>query len=128
MGIRPLPKLTGGVLLDKTNVVANVARFDPVRDSTPHFHRYSVTTDVPISVMTLVTRIHEQDPTFACRTSQCFHGTCLSCLIRVNGKDVRGCEVLVHPGEEVIIEPHSRYEIIRDAVVDFTVVKTGQEE
>lgn len=100
-------------------ITVKALRFDPGKMTEKHFQTYQLDVEGPLSVMSLMARIHDRDPDFACRTSQCFHGTCLSCLVRVNGKDVVGCETLVQPGEEIILEPHSKYRIIRDLVVDF---------
>jgi succinate dehydrogenase/fumarate reductase-like Fe-S protein len=69
--------------------------------------------------MALLAKVHEIEPGFACRTSTCFKGKCGSCLVRVNGQDVLGCVTLVHPGETVVVEPHSKFKQIRDVVVDF---------
>ena len=85
-----------------------------------YFQDFIIQSSTPLSVMALLTKIHEQDPTFACRTSTCFKGRCGSCLVRVNGRDVFGCMTLIQPGESVIIQPHSQFKHIRDVVVDFS--------
>jgi succinate dehydrogenase / fumarate reductase, iron-sulfur subunit len=95
-------------------------RFDPDRPAASGFQTYVVPTQEPLSVMALMTKIHEMDASFACRTSTCYKGQCGSCLIRVNGKDVLGCVTLIKPGEAVRLEPHSKYRVIRDVVVDFS--------
>lgn len=84
------------------------------------FTEYEVETAEPLSVMALLLKVHEIEPSFACRTSNCFKGLCGSCLIRVNGKDVLGCTMLVRPGEEIRVEPHSGFAVIKDTVVDFS--------
>jgi len=83
--------------------------------------------DAPVSVMVLMRRLHELDPTRACRTSMCFKGACGGCLVRLNGTDILGCSTLVQPGEEIKLEPHSGYEPIRDLVVDFSRPRCGKE-
>jgi succinate dehydrogenase/fumarate reductase-like Fe-S protein len=70
--------------------------------------------------MSLLAQVREEAPDFACRTSTCFKGKCGSCLMRVNGEDVYGCVTLIRPGETVVIEPHSKFAVIRDVVVDFS--------
>lgn len=107
-------------------IYVRALRYDPLVDEQPVFEEYNIPTDNPLSVMAIMARIHETDPSFACRTSQCFHGTCLSCLVRVNGKDVLGCETMVHPGERITLEPCSKYRVLRDVVVDFS--ETREEE
>lgn len=105
--------------MTEKKIAARVFRFDPCLDAEPRYQMYEVPTEEPISAMILMRLIHEQDPTFACRTPMCFKGVCGSCMVRLNSRNVRGCAILVQPGEEVTLEPHSGYELIRDVVVDF---------
>jgi succinate dehydrogenase / fumarate reductase iron-sulfur subunit len=104
----------------KAGILIKVFRLEPGKEVAGHFRSYEVESAEPLSVMTLLAKIHEIDPAFACRTSTCFKGSCGSCLLRVNGQDAFGCTTLVKPGESVVVEPHSRYKIIRDVVVDFS--------
>jgi hypothetical protein len=103
----------------KKTVTARVYRFDPANESEGHLQEFVLETEGPLSVMSLLAMIHDIDPTFACRTSKCYHGTCGSCLVRVNGKDVKGCVSIVNIGDLVTIELHSGYKPLRDIVVDF---------
>jgi succinate dehydrogenase / fumarate reductase iron-sulfur subunit len=102
-----------------------VYRFEPGKDAAGRLEEYGVESDGPLSVMALLAKIRDIDPGFACRTSLCYKGGCGSCLVRVNGKDVKGCVTLVSPGETVVVEPHSGYRVIRDVVVDFAAPTTG---
>ncbi len=102
------------------SIKARVFRFDPGAGEGGRFQEYDIATDAPVSVMALMAKIHEQDPSFACRTSMCFHGTCGSCWVRVDGKNVKGCMQIVKPGQAVTIEPHPGYRVLRDVVVDFS--------
>jgi succinate dehydrogenase/fumarate reductase-like Fe-S protein len=89
---------------------------------------FIIESSTPLSIMALLMKVHEQDPTFACRTSTCFKGRCGSCLVRANGQDVFGCMTLVQPGETVIVEPHSKFKQLRDVVVDFSLpLSVGKE-
>ena len=107
-------------------ITARVFRFDPGVDEKPRYQTYEVATEEPLSAMILTHLIHERDPTFACRTPMCFKGVCGSCSVRVNGEDVLGCATLIQPGEEVTLEPHSGYVLIRDLVVDFSRPKADE--
>jgi len=108
-------------MADTTSVIPIQAfRFDPDQQGKSRFQSYEIVTAEPLSVMALLAKIHEMDASFACRTSTCFKGQCGSCLIRVNGQDVLGCVTLIKPGESVVLEPHSKYRVIRDMVVDFS--------
>lgn len=79
-----------------------------------------------LSVMAILAIVHGRDSSFACRTSMCYKGKCGSCLVRVNGRDVFGCTTLISPGETVVIEPHSKFSLIRDTVVDFSQPVAGK--
>jgi len=103
-----------------TSITAKVFRFDPSKEKEGHFQSFIIKTSEPLSVMTILAKVHDLDPTFACRTSTCFKGKCGSCLIRFNGKNVLGCIELVQPGEEITLEPPSHFRLIRDVVVDFS--------
>lgn len=100
-------------------------RFDPAEPARRGFQSFTVAATEPLSVMTLLAEIHALDETFACRTSTCFKGQCGSCLVRVNGRDVLGCVAMVQPGETVTLEPHSKYRVVRDIVVDFSQPQEG---
>lgn len=107
-------------MIDSTSsILMKVYRYDPGEDKKGYFQEFTVSSTEALTIMALLSKVHEIDPTFCCRTSTCFKGQCGSCLIRVNGTDVFGCTTLVKPGETVLVEPHSRFEIIRDVVVDF---------
>jgi succinate dehydrogenase/fumarate reductase-like Fe-S protein len=101
-------------------------RFDPANPKLAGFQSYTVPTTAPLSVMALMAEIHALDASFACRTSTCFKGQCGSCLVRVDGRDVLGCVTMVQPGETVTLEPHSKYRVVRDLVVDFSQSQEGR--
>jgi len=101
-------------------ITVRVHRFDPATDAAGRLEEFRVASGEPLSVMALLAKVREFDATFCCRTSTCFKGRCGSCLVRVNGRDAFGCTTLVRPGETVVVEPHSRFAVIRDVVVDFT--------
>ena len=100
-------------------------RFDPANPDQAGFQSFTVAATEPLSVMALMAVIHALDETFACRTSTCFKGQCGSCLVRVNGRDALGCVTMVQPGETVTLEPHSKYRVVRDLVVDFSQPQEG---
>ena len=112
--------------MDESSVICVRAwRYNPEYPLESRFQAYEVESTEPLSVMALLAKVHEIDATFACRTSTCFKGQCGSCLVRVNGQDVLGCITLVKPGESVVLEPHSKYRVIRDVVVDFSQPREG---
>ena len=108
-----------------SSIFVRAWRHDPERVAESRFQTYEIATAEPLSVMALMAEIHALDETFACRTSTCFKGQCGSCLVRVNGRDALGCVTMVQPGEIVTLEPHSKYRVVRDLVVDFSQPQEG---
>lgn len=101
-------------------ITLKVLRSKTGQENDGFFEEFEVQSAEPLSVMALLAKVHEIEPSFACRTSTCFKGICGSCLIRFNGQDVLGCTTLVQPGETAVVEPHSKYKVVRDVVVDFS--------
>lgn len=106
--------------MEKKVIIANVFRFNPQIDENPKYEVYEIQTNQSISVLNLLLYIHQHmDRSLAYRNYFCNLGLCMSCLICLNGKNVRGCTESVDPGDTVTIEPAAGYEVIRDLVVDF---------
>lgn len=101
-------------------ILARVFRFNPGCGE-GQFQDFWIDTKEALSVMTIMAKVHEMEPDFACRTSMCFKGFCGSCLVRANGNNVKGCVTLVQPGETVVLEPYTGFKVIRDLVVDFSL-------
>jgi succinate dehydrogenase/fumarate reductase-like Fe-S protein len=81
---------------------------------------YSVLAERPMTVLEILYQISlSQDPTLAFRAYRCGRRICRSCEVRVNGKIVRGCATLLHPGETYRLEPAHDESLIRDLVFSF---------
>jgi len=104
----------------KDKITLNVFRFDPKDDESGRYEKYEIRTDNSMSVLAALRYIYENiDPMVAFRNYECYLGICSSCLMRVNGKNVRACSTLLNPGDEVRIDPIKSKKVIRDLVVDF---------
>ena len=57
-----------------------------------------------------------EDASLAFRPFHCGKGTCMSCLISVNGKRKQACAMLLNPGERVFVEPDHSRPLVRDLV------------
>ena len=107
-------------------IVAKVFRFDPEKDYAPHYDKYEIETETPMTVHRILKHIQENvDPTLAIRSYYCLAGRCGGCFVKVNGKLVRGCQTRVDPGETITIDPQDGYPLIRDVVTDFGIEVTG---
>jgi succinate dehydrogenase / fumarate reductase iron-sulfur subunit len=62
-----------------------------------------------------------KDPSLAIRHS-CFHASCGTCGMRVNGREVLACITLVAdlPAGEITVEPMANFPVLDDLVVDMT--------
>lgn len=98
---------------------ARIFRFDPVQDKEPRFENYSVPFE-GLTVLDVIRYIYENyDSSLSFRTG-CAGGSyqrCGACAIMVNGTPALACKRLAE--ENMTIEPHPRYEIIKDLAVDF---------
>ncbi len=100
-----------------------VFRFDPVTDTTP---RYDIFNDLPYkdhSVLDILQIIYENhDSTLSFRRF-CTKGLCGACAMVVNGRPVMACHA---PAEKVmVIDPHPKFEILRDLAVKFDWIRAG---
>ncbi|WP_321506169.1 fumarate reductase (CoM/CoB) subunit TfrB [uncultured Methanoregula sp.] len=73
------------------DLTVKIRRFDPEKDSEPHFETYTVRTNDGARVLHVLHAIHDTlDPTLSYRYS-CASGQCGSCAVRVNGEPVLAC-------------------------------------
>ena len=87
-------------------ITAVVFRFDPDKDTEPHYVEYQVETDVELSVLVVLNRIQsEMDETLSFRSYSCGLQMCQSCLVRINQKKRFACLTLARPGDRIVIEP-----------------------
>jgi hypothetical protein len=70
-----------------------------------NFQQFEIPSREPLSVMTLLAKVHEQDEAYAYLTSTCFKEKGGSYLVKVNGQEIDDNEKLVNPGETVSIVP-----------------------
>ena len=91
-------------------------RFDPEVDSEPKYSKFRVPYKGH-TVLNALSYIYENlDSTFAFRWA-CSKGFCRCCVVSVNGKPVLAC---MEPASRYMrIEPHPKFKMIKDLVVDF---------
>ena len=98
-----------------------VFRFDPNRDSRPHYQEYTLTAEPTDKILDCLNRIRaEQDPTLAFRAS-CAHGICGSDALMINGKVALACQKLVKDfktANNFVIEPLPLFQVLKDLIVD----------
>jgi len=96
-----------------------VKRFDPERDTLPHWETYYVSYERLDRVLDALHQIKwHQDGTLTFRRS-CAHGICGSDAMLINGQNMLACKVLIkdlkHP---ITVEPIRGLKVEKDLVVD----------
>ncbi len=95
-----------------------VLRYDPEKDSEPHFQSYSVTCEEDWAILDALNHVKENiDTTLSYRWS-CHMMVCGSCGMMVNGEPSLTCKTFVRDlPDHVRIEPLANLPIERDLVV-----------
>lgn len=96
-----------------------IQRFNPDKDKEPYFADYSVEMDPTDRVLDALLEVKGTlDGSLSLRKS-CGHGVCGSDGMRVNGRNVLACKVLVrNVAQPVVVEPMKGMRIIKDLIVD----------
>jgi succinate dehydrogenase/fumarate reductase-like Fe-S protein len=98
----------------------SIRREDPLGGERPRYQAYEIQADRNMTVLEILEEIYSHlDPTLAYRRYRCGRRLCRSCEVKVDGKIVRGCATLLHPGETYKVEPARPEALIRDLVFDF---------
>jgi succinate dehydrogenase / fumarate reductase iron-sulfur subunit len=100
-------------------VELRILRFDPERDSAPHWETYSVSAEPMDRVLNLLATVKaEQDGTLTYRKS-CAHGICGSDAMLINSRNRLACKIRVDQlGKKVTVAPLGGLPVIKDLVVD----------
>jgi succinate dehydrogenase / fumarate reductase iron-sulfur subunit len=104
------------------NVTIKIKRFNPETDRKPHWESYMVTADPTDRLLDALHVVKwEQDGTLALRRS-CAHGICGSDAMRINGRNMLACKVLMKDlakdGGTVTVEPLLGLPTLKDLIVD----------
>jgi succinate dehydrogenase / fumarate reductase iron-sulfur subunit len=101
------------------NVHVKIKRFIPGKDEKPWWGEYDVEARPTDRVLDLLHHIKDfPDGTLAFRRS-CGHGVCGSDAMRINGRNLLACKVLVRDiGNKITIEPLLVLPVIKDLIVD----------
>jgi succinate dehydrogenase / fumarate reductase iron-sulfur subunit len=103
-------------------VVYRVRRFDPDKDSEPHWEEFRIDAPPGMTLLDGLLKIKEtQSPSLAWRSS-CRMGICGSCGMLVNGSACLACNTQISEiGNGIItVAPLPNFHIIRDLVPDLT--------
>ncbi|OQX29920.1 MAG: succinate dehydrogenase iron-sulfur subunit [Spirochaeta sp. LUC14_002_19_P3] len=105
------------------NVILDINRFDPERDSESRRERFEVCVEPTDRVLDALIHISRyEDGTLAFRKS-CAHGICGSDAMRINGKERLACKTLIRDvaeadGDIVTLDPLNHFPVQKDLMVD----------
>jgi succinate dehydrogenase / fumarate reductase iron-sulfur subunit len=114
---------TRGRKVEGTATVTGARRFRVFRykrgDPESHFDEFDVPVGPRTSVLDALRWIEvHADPTLAIRHS-CFHASCGTCGVRVNGREELACVTSVSDlGRTITVEPEANIPILADLVLD----------
>lgn len=102
------------------NLTVHIQRYNPEKDSEPHWEKFQVEADPHDRVLDVLLKIKwYQDETVNLRKS-CAHGVCGSDAMRINGFNALACKILVKnlKSDTLKVEPILGLPVIKDLVVD----------
>ena len=103
-------------------VTLKIFRYDPATDQGPSYKTYEIPWRDGLLLLPAVKYVRDNlDETLAFRDYCCGCSWCMSCLMMVDGKGMRTCSRVLHPGESILLEPMRGFPVIRDLVVDFGI-------
>jgi succinate dehydrogenase/fumarate reductase-like Fe-S protein len=109
-------------------VSLKIFRYNPDTDLVPFYVTYEVPYQEGLLLLTAIKYVRDHiDDTLAFRDYCCGCSWCMSCIMMVDGKGMRTCSRVLHPGENILVEPMKGYPVIKDLAVDFGVKITTPE-
>jgi len=99
------------------DIQITIKRADPKATQESGQKVFSLKYEEGMTLHNALQRIYQdQDPSLAYRPFSCNKGTCLSCLVAVNGKTRQACTTLLKPGDCISLEAETTRPLVRDLV------------
>jgi succinate dehydrogenase / fumarate reductase iron-sulfur subunit len=104
---------------NNVQITVKIKRFDPDKEKKPHWETFTLDADPMDRFVDVLNEIKwKQDGSLTFRRS-CVHGVCGSDAMRINGRNMLACKVLVQRlGTKITVEPMLGFPVIKDLVVD----------
>ena len=105
------------------DITLNVHRYDPEQKKT-YIQTYQVKAGRIMRFVDILRKINDEDDSTLAWASSCEHGQCGTCSIRINGKPLLACELLVENAVKYFdtttfkVEPLDVAPVLRDLIVD----------
>jgi succinate dehydrogenase / fumarate reductase iron-sulfur subunit len=100
-------------------VTLKIFRYNPEVDQKWHYENYTLEAEPTDRVLDLLEKVKAyNDGTLSFRRS-CAHGVCGSDAMRINGRNLLACKVLVKDvGNKITVEPILGLKVVKDLIVD----------
>src|SRR3970282_1471666 len=100
-------------------VTLKIFRYNPEVDKKFHYETYTLEAEETDRILDLLEHVKGyNDGTLSFRRS-CAHGVCGSDAMRINGRNLLACKVLVKElGREITVEPILGLPVLKDMIVD----------
>ena len=100
-----------------------ILKFDPSTDKSPRYETYKVPYEgrTVLDVLEAVYRDFDRGLAFRYGCEGKHDSRCGACAVDVNGVSALACRKISE--KEMVIEPHAKFEILKDLVVNFNEVK-----
>jgi len=100
-----------------------IFKFDPAIDKTPRYETFKVPYEgrTVLNVLETVYRDFDGELAFRYGCEGKHDSRCGACAVEVNGVSALACRKISE--KEMVIEPHAKFEILKDLVVNFNAVK-----
>jgi len=101
----------------------NVFRFDPKVDKEPRYESYDTPFEgyTVLDVLKYIYEMYDSTLSFRFGCAGAGQERCGACPVLVNGKPALSCRKVAE--ERMTIEPHPKFEIIKDLAIDFDKLK-----
>jgi succinate dehydrogenase/fumarate reductase-like Fe-S protein len=100
-----------------------IFKFDPEMDKEQRYETFEVPYEgrTILNVLEAIYRGFDQGLAFRCGCEGKHDSRCGACAIQVNGLPALACKRISE--KEMVIEPHAKFEVIKDLVVDFNKIR-----
>jgi fumarate reductase (CoM/CoB) subunit B len=95
-------------------------RYNPETDAEPKYEKYEIPFQEKMTVLDVLRYIREKYDSTLAYSYECRYGYCGSCAVRINKKPRLACRTLA--SNEMLIEPLANFPVIRDLVVDRSII------
>ncbi|HEV3472449.1 MAG TPA: succinate dehydrogenase iron-sulfur subunit [Actinomycetota bacterium] len=101
------------------DVRLRILRFNPERDTEPHFENYTVEAEPMDRLLDCLHKVKWYEDTSLALRRSCAHGICGSDAMVINGVNALACKVLVQDLKQPItVEPIRGLPVMKDLIVD----------